>query len=413
MKPLQLALLSLSRRKASTAVAVVSIALSVAASGLLLRLDWLSSARFATMAGGYDAIVGAKAGGIEILLGSLNGEGPYPDFLPQKLFETLESQQTVHFEDGANERPSTLRSIVPLLYFATYKNHRVAGTNPNFLNRPEPHDAIRVLAGAWPTGPQELLLGAQVAAQDDLHVGSEVAITPWFPSTVPPAAPLTFKVAGVLEGKGNIWDQMLFTTVEQAQRVLHTAGPDIGGKSIWHENVLQYFLMNLGPGGMASLEALINRRSVGQIISVAEQKHRLEELTGTGQQLGLFMAVLIMVLGALGVAAMLMARFDGMTLQLAVLRALGYGKSEIGRWLLWEGFLLGVGACFVGAVIDAIGFPIVRGLLGSALPGSDFIQVPLYQSAPVWCGAILATTAAVFVPLLRIYQQDVHRTLRS
>src|SRR5690606_16596367 len=113
-------------------------------------------------------------------------------------------------------------------------------------------------------------------------------------------------------------------------------------RSIWASDVLSYFLVYLRPSGFAPLEALVNRRTVGQIVNVDEQKERLREISGVGKSIGLFVTGFVILLGGLSVCSMLVTRFEGMSLQLAILRALGYTKREISRWLMWEGFSLGV-----------------------------------------------------------------------
>src|SRR6478609_3378488 len=133
MSSFRLAWLSLVRRRVATLITIVAIAISVACAGILLRLYHLSASRFDSIGHGWEAVVGAKAGGIEILLNSLNGEGPYPDFLPYVLFESLRAAQTVHFEDGAAADPKYLRTISPFVYFAKLKEFRVAGTDETFV----------------------------------------------------------------------------------------------------------------------------------------------------------------------------------------------------------------------------------------------------------------------------------------
>jgi putative ABC transport system permease protein len=118
MTPLRLARLSLSRHRFATAITVISIGMSVACGGILLRLHQLSESRFSAMGRGGDAIVGAKAGGIEILLGSLNGEGNFPDFLPYKLFESLRAEQAITHGDGVVTRPLTLSPLYLLFILA-------------------------------------------------------------------------------------------------------------------------------------------------------------------------------------------------------------------------------------------------------------------------------------------------------
>jgi len=125
------------------------------------------------------------------------------------------------------------------------------------------------------------------------------------------------------------------------------------------------------------------------------------------------MAILIMILGGLSVAAMIVTRFDAMTLELAVLRALGYAKKEIAAWLMWEGFILGFIACIIGGTLDFIFLPFIRIMLGSALPGTDIIDISILQSYPIWLIALFATMLSIVIPLLKLYKQDVHSSLRG
>src|SRR5689334_19056388 len=99
MTSFRLAILSLIRRRTPTFIAFLAISVSVAFSGILLRLYVLSGARFSGLAKAGEAIVGAKSGGVEILLGALNLEGEYPDFIPLKLYASLAARSGVQFED--------------------------------------------------------------------------------------------------------------------------------------------------------------------------------------------------------------------------------------------------------------------------------------------------------------------------
>lgn len=409
MTPFQMALLSLIRRRIPTLIALIAIALSVATSGVLLRLYLLSGSRFQTMGLGPDAIVGAKAGGLEILLGSLNGEGAYPGFLPDQLYRSLKAEQTVHFEDGENATPSFIRSITPYLYFAQYRGARVIGTDESFLRR-SGANSLQFREGMWAQNPKEVVVGAQFASKEDLHVGNRIEITPYVGGDLS-AQKVEVTVVGILEPTFTYWDQCLYADVGFGQFVLSQLQLD--GKSIWKNNVLHYFLINLNQAGYPPLESLINRRTVAQAISVEQEKKKLADLTGNGRELGLLISAFIMLLGGLSVAAMLATRFDAMSVQLAVLRAIGFKRSEVGRWLLWEGFVLGVLACGIGAILDAMIFPILCKSLGSALPPQDLLNMPLHQSATVWGAAIFATMFAVFIPLIRLYRQDVHQALKG
>ncbi len=412
MTPFQLAYLNLIRRRVPTLIALIAIAISVACSGVLLRLYFLSGSRFNTIAKGGDVIIGAKAGGIEILLNALNLEGMYPDFLPYVLYESLRAKRPVRFEDGAQEQPNYLTAVIPMVFFGKAGDYRIIGTDDSFFNRPS--DTLLFQDGAWTNSAGTAVIGSEVARTKNLKVGDSVAGDPWVSNNASVNAKtprFNLKVAGVLAPTHTVWDQALFAPLESARDVLRQA--DLGKQSIWNANVLNFFLVYLEPQGLQPLRDLIDKRTVGQIVVISEARKSLEELTGSGRELGFLMTVLIMLLGGLSVAAMMVTRFEAMTVQLAVMRALGYGRREISRWLVWEGFLLGASACVIGGFLDLIFFPLVRSTLGSALPNEALVPSSIFLSAPVWITAVAATILAVFIPLLRLYRQDVHSSLKG
>jgi putative ABC transport system permease protein len=411
MTPLRLAYLNLTRRPVPTIIAILAIAISVACAGVLLRLNILADSRFTTLGNGGDAIIGAKSGGIDILLGALNSEGKYPGFLPLKLYETLKADTTVHFEDGAQSKASAIRAIIPFLYFAKYENYRVVATDESFITRPLPSDSLHFAKGSWAVNPNEIVLGSAVARAKNLYVGDSVSAKAWLGEKIFISQDISFKVVGILDPTKSSWDRTLFSNIPTAQSIL--ASVNLAPSSVWGPQVLNYFMIYLQPPGFDALAGLINNRTVGQAVLVQEESHKLSELVGTGQDLAFFITVLVLVLGGLSVASMLITRFEAMSLQLAVLRALGYKKFEIGRWLLWEGFLMGAVACCLGLILDAIIFPLVRSLLGDSLPSAEIVSSPLWYSAPVWITALCATVLSVFIPLYRVYHQDVHRSLRG
>jgi len=410
MNPFQLALINLKRRRDSTLVAVIAIALSIMSSGVLLRLYLLSGQRFSTLAHGVDAVVGAKSGGLEILLGSLNGEGDYPDYLPYVLFRSLRQGQTVQFEDGAQSTPDFIRKVTPFLYAAQADGARVVGTDETFIKTEADENRPALSSGRWASKPLEVVLGANWARNHSSSLGDTVSIHTWLGQTVS-NDDYKLTVVGILGSTGSVWDQMLFISVQQAQDFLRLQ--DVSHRTIWGVEVLHYFLVNLKPGGFEHLESLINRRTVGQVVRVDEEIKRLQDLTGTGRRLGFLISAMIVLLGGLVVCAMLLARFDGMTMQLAVLRAMGYRKKFIFSWLVLEGITLGVAACILGACLDALSFPFFRTLLGSALPSPSLAQSSIFLSAPVWAASLIAVVLSIAVPAFKLSTRDAHQALRG
>jgi putative ABC transport system permease protein len=409
VKPLKLALLHLFRRPISTWIAIAAIAIAVATAGVMIKLFFLSQERFETLADEGQSIVGAKSGGIEILLGALNLEGEFPGFIPYNLFQTLQAKQAVHFEDGANSDPSQLRLVIPFLYFANYNGHRVIGTSPDFMKRPFAPDSPQLSEGRWVEESQhEVVLGADAA--NGAKVGDTVHLKPaGLDKETAEKIDLPAKVVGILKPTGKAWDFAIFSSVKDAQTAIVVSG--LSSQSIWGPNVLHYFLIYQTPESYPGLKSLINERTVAQVVWVQDEIARLRDLTGTGRGFGLLLMGLILFLGSSSVATLMITRFESMTVQVAVLRAIGYSQRQLTSWLLWEGLILGGAACLIGGAIDAASFPFIRHLAGLDLTVVKSHLV--LQTLIVWFAALLATMIAVGVPLLRLSKQNIHTSLKG
>lgn len=413
MTAFRLALLHLIRKRLTTLIALIALAVSVAAGGVLIRLYLLSQSRFASVALQGDAVIGAKAGGLDILLGALNLEGPYPDFITSNLYETLRLHKGLGFGDKAQARPDYVKAIVPFLYFATYKGYRVIGTDSSFLSRPIPEETPVFAQGGFVSGPNEIVLGAEITRKEHLKIGDQITLKAWSPfdpNQTGGGVEVKVQVVGILASTGKIFDAAAFSSLAEAHQVLAESGYS---HPVWGANILNYCIVYLEPGSLTDLSTLINERSVAQVISVPEQYERLKQLAGTGQTMGLIIISLILLLGGLGVISTMIARFDAMSYQVAVLRAIGYSRTYIGQWLLWEGVLLGVCASVIGAIIDFSFFPSIRSMLGSTLPTSPLTHSPFYFSAPVWLVAVAATVVGIIIPFVRFSRHDAHSLLKG
>lgn len=410
MNPFRIALLHVWRRRLSSLIAILGIAIAVASSGILLRLYHLSSSRFDSIPRTGDAIVGAKSSNIDILLGSLNLEGEYPDFVPLNLFMTLKAGVSVQFEDGARADNSFVEAIIPFITFAKVGDYRITGTEESFVFSKQ-NGLPKIESGRWATEKNEVIIGTQVAKKMHLTEGQSFTAQTWTSKNNEDSRPIELKVVGILRETGKSWDRGLFSNLPTAEEVLSQS--KVAQTSIWKSNVLHYFLIYLKPGGKPWIESLINQRTVGQVVFVDQAIAQLERLAGTGRDLGLIMSAVILILGAFTVTAMMITRFESMTAQLAVLRALGYSRGQLTGVMISEAMILGAVACLIGLTLDASLFPWIRELLGSSLPSADIVAMPLWKSAPVWGAALLGTLLSVIIPLWRLYRQDLHLSLRN
>lgn len=411
MKALELARLNLVRRRTSTLIAIFAIALSVTMGAMIYRIFHLGNQRFTTLAGGGTSIVGPKGGGVEILLNALNAEGEFPGFVPYALYTTLDSETNLPFQDGSVANTSGTKLIVPMLYAAKFGENRVLSTNGKFLERPYGDDSAIVSEGRWFEDPGEIVVGSQVAKTQGLSIGQEIKVSGWSEQgTTSPN--FSFKVVGILRESKKIWDQLLFNSIEDGQAIIES-NPGALKSSIWGSKVLSYFWVFQDGNSAKAMNELINKRSIAQFVSVYDQKQKLREWTGTGEDLGLTIMAFIVLLGILSVTAIMITRFDSMHLQIAVLRAIGYQQSAVSKWLILEGFLLGSVAVLLGICLEWALFPFVASLLGKSLPPSHGGWSDFLLPYPVWGAALISTVVATVIPLYRLYRQDVHSSLKT
>ena len=416
MTPLRLALLSLARRRTATTIALLAIAFPVAAGGALLRLYRASEQRYSSLDRSFDAVVGAKAGELDLLLGALNGDGEVvPEPITLNLYNTIRANAIAGLSPPNAAQPRFLSSLIPITVFARFHGRRVIASDVSFWQRPAPEPSPVFISGRAPTTTTEVSLSEALAKAEGLHLGDQISVDPWVSrsnSSNAALAKLSLRVVGITKATGAFWDQVLVADLRLATEVLARL-PSSELHSAWKEHITHYLLANCLHGDCATLKDLINQATVAQMIEVKPAVAKLRRLLGQGQRMGLVITTMILTLGALAVAGMMLTRFDAMRGQLAVLRAIGYGRREVALWLLLEGLLLGTTATLCGAALDGASFPWLRHLTQSWAPTAVGLDLPLLSSAPVWAAAIAATLVAACLPLLRLLRQDIHRTLRS
>jgi len=410
MSPAKIAYLHLIRRKFSSLIVLLGIVLAVATSGILLRLYSLSNARFSSLIHTGDAIVGAKSGALELLLGMLNFEGDYPEFIPMNLYQTLKTQENIHFEDRANVQTDFVRGIFPFVLEAKAGDFRVYATSKDFFDFKE-KNLPEIETGSAPSLAGQVVLGSEVASRLHLKVGDTLPARVWVGGEPQPETSQSLQVVGVFKRTEHAWDRIVLSSWETADKIFNDNA--VLFHTPWGTKVLNFMLVYLKEGSFNGLDSLVNRRTVAQMISVGEGFRKLDQLTGTGRELGLLVAAIILLLGFTSVASMMMGRFESMNVQLAVLRALGYTQKDLFKVLLYEALYLALAACLLGALIDASLFPWLRSLLGANLPGEDISPMPIGASWPVWVAVIAGNLISVLYPIWRISKQNIHTSLRS
>ena len=163
---LSLAWQSLRNRRVTTLLTVFSIALSVA---LLLGVEALRvSAResFSSTISGTDLIVGARGGGLQLLL--------------YTVFRMGSATNTVKWESYREwAKNPAVEWTIPYSLGDSHRGFRVVGTNENFYRhyRFRRTRQVAFAAGRIPVKASEAALGSDVAAKLGYQLGTKITLT--------------------------------------------------------------------------------------------------------------------------------------------------------------------------------------------------------------------------------------------
>ncbi len=410
-KSFLLAWLHIRRKWGSALIAVIAIALSAFCGNLLYKLNLISQSRLQKLDLSYEAVVGAKAGGIEILMNSLGGEGPLPDYVPWKLFQSLKVRQPVHFEDGVNADPQFIETITPIVFFAqtiSEKKNRILATDSSFWSHsPKPW---HFKEGQAPQLEGEIAVGSQFAIDHNLRLGDTLKSESWLPENVKTKIEINLRVSGILAPTELFWDSIGITDLSTAQKIF-AQQPRLAES--WGPDVLHYFLIQLKPHGWQSLQTLINQRTVTQAIRVEDETQKLKSLLGTSEEIGWGFEFLILLLAGLSVGVTLAFRFRSLESQVAILRALGTSRFEVRAWLLFEGLLIGGFSILLSTLFEALLFPILWSHLHESLPAFGLQQFVLSESALVWLMTAFMTLGMSGIAIIWLERKPILNSLRE
>jgi putative ABC transport system permease protein len=411
MSLFRLSYIYLKRHLFTTLVTILSLSIAIAAVTVLLKLEVLSHSRFDTLAEQGNAIVGAKSGGIDILLGALNFEGEVPNYIPQNLYETLRARKDISFEDQSKFQDSfKVDHITPMLFFGKHHASVLIGTDESLLTLTPEITAPRLQSGSFPQNPGEVLIGADYAQNENAQLGQSIFVHAEIHGSKITSASFPLKIVGILKPTGKAWDKGLFTNLQTAQSAVIVTP---GYNTIWGPKVLSYFVMNIQNGGEESLASLINQRTVAQIAFTDKEKDKLENLTGSNQTLQLLVVGILLLLSTLTVLAVFFTRIEGRTVELAILRALGRSRRDLTGLLITEGLIMGLVSVTLAAVMELILNPLILSTAGSNLPAPTAGNWPWWMILLTGGLSLIAVMIASLPPVWKLYRQDVHTTLRN
>jgi putative ABC transport system permease protein len=405
---LRLAWQSLVSRRLTVGLTIFAVALSVALFLGVEKVRTGAKASFADTISGTDLIVGARSGGVQLLLYSVFRVGNATNNVTWESYQDIAARDEVEW-------------IVPMSLGDSHRGFRVMGTTPAFFDRYQ-YRADRSLAyaeGAVFDDLFDAVVGADVAAQLGYALDQEIVVAHGLASfTEHDDKP--FRVSGILEKTGTPVDRTVFVSLE-AIEAIHIDWKG-GGRSQNRVSADEVRQMDLRPQAITA--ALIGVNARLQIFGLQRWINdypeepllailpgvalgELWDIVGVAEQALVGVSAMVVVTALLGMAAMIFSGLNERRREMAILRAVGARPITIVGLLTLEAALMSLTAVILGVILLYTGLFAARSYIDAAFGLYLEIGAPSGREMAVLGLVIAAGTLVSLAPAMRAYRMSL------
>ena len=377
----------LSRRRATTLLNLVLLALGTAAlAAMMLVVGQLTDAAERNAAAA-DLVVGGNTSPAQLVLSGIFHLDAPPAPVPLAHMTPALAQPLV-------------KRWVPVAMGDSVEGFRVVGTQvPEFAGL----YAASLAAGRWPVSPGDAVLGADVARAAGLATGAAFATAHGLSRDAELHADLRHRVAGVLRRTGTVVDKLVLVPIE-AVWAAHAPSPHIdrlnerGAAAVPAEQADRRASLVLvqyaSPLGLVLLPRAFQAAGL-QTASPAREAAKLFSMVQLGADGSVMLGALLMLCAAVAVCAGLMASQREQVRDVAVLRLLGASRGFTATVVAWEAALIALlgtaaGLLLAHAAVELIG----RRLPASAPSLTGWTAHPAEAALVLAAGAVALFGAA-------------------
>ena len=355
MKLLSLTVRSMFNRKGTTLLTVLVIAISVV---LLLGVEKVrteAKASFANTISGTDLVVGARSGGMQLLLYSVFHIGNATNNL------TWESYQQV-------ARHPNVAWTVPISLGDSHKGFRVVGTSEAYFGhyRYGRERPLRFSAGGPFGSVYDAVLGADVAETLEYRLGEEIVIAHGTGEvSLLDHGDKPFTVAGVLAKTGTPVDRSVYVSLEgiEAMHIDWSGGVPIPSQRVSAADALELdltpraitaFLVGVrSKTGIFQLQRDVNdyRREPLLAVLPGVALQELWNLLGAAERALLIVSGFVVLSGLVGMLSSILSSLNERRREMAILRSVGARPWQIFALLTAEAVFFTVTGCALGVAL--------------------------------------------------------------
>ena len=408
---LRLAFLSLRNRWLTALLTIIAIAVSVA---LLLGVEKVrhgARASFADTISGTDLIVGARTGGIQLLLYSVFRIGNATNNISWRSYQEIAKRREVAW-------------TVPLSLGDSHKGYRVMGTSGGFFT----HYKFRggqslAFADGKPFGDLfDTVLGADVARALGYSAGDEIVVSHGLGViSQDDHADKPFRVSGVLSKTGTPVDRTVLVSLEaiEAIHIDWKEGVKMPGLAPSAKAVRKIKLTPKSiTAAMVGVKSKLSTFGLQRFINEYDREpllaifpgvalQQLWGLVGTAEQALIAVSAMVVAAALLGLATMILSTLSERRREMAILRSVGASPHTVVGLLMTEAGLLTLLGILAGVALLYLGLaaaqPLVDAHYGLYLPITPLLPRELASLAAIFGAALVIA----LLPALRAYRMSL------
>ena len=405
---IRLALQSLANRWLAALLTIVSIAVSVM---LLLGVEKVrigARQSFADTISGTDLIVGARSGGLNLLLYSVFRIGNATNNITWKTYRDIAGRPDIAW-------------IVPISLGDSHRGFRVMGTTPDYfrLYRYRHGRGLEFASGGPFSDLFDAAIGADVAAKLGYKTGDKIVVAHGLGSvSFLEHDDKPFRVAGVLAKTGTPVDRTVHVSL-QAIEAIHVdwqSGARNPGESVSADEVRT---MNLEPkaitaafiGLKSKLAAFRLQRAINEYpeepLSAILPGAALQELwglVGTAETALSAISAMVVATALLGMVTMILTTLNERRREMAILRSVGARPLTILSLLATEAGLLTFCGVLLGTALLYGALIVLRPFIDRTYGLNIAIDFLTPDQLAVLAGIVAAGFLAGLLPALRAYR---------
>ena len=398
----------------SRRLAVLFVVLAVAVSTVLYvsveRLRTSAWTSFSSTISGTDLIVGARSGGVQLMLYSVFRIGNATNNITWESVEDISALADVDW-------------VVPLSLGDSHRRFRVVGTSNSYFERYRyGNDRELTFTEGRPFDDLfEVAIGAEVASALGYEVGDRIVIAHGLGAAdLVRHDDLPFRVSGILDRTGTPVDRSLHVSLEaitaihvdweSGARAARTTPADTLRARARAGDLEPQAVTALLVGTKSRLSVFRVARAINDyreepllavLPGVALQE--LWSVIGTAERALAAVSAMVVFTAIVGLVATFLATLEQRRREIAILRTLGARPRTIGGLLIAESGLIASAGVGLGLVLASLGAVALRGRLQSGY-GLELPVAVTVRELIVLALIVLAAMLAALIPAWRAYR---------